>query len=316
MAAWHLAVTYASICLAITQRAPILPHMKDAAGNVLAEFTVRVNKTCWEVHHGEKFRGPMQPFGRLCFYLDKDHPLEPTTKPGIFIGWRLERGLRYRGVLNILDYGNARKGIFAIRSIQRCPVAEVYFPPELEYPFKNARELALKDCSDELKLADTPIPFEIGEAGSPSARPLPPVRAPPIGPRFKITLQRMLDHEPTPDCPACDSANVVGVHTPACRARFRKILEDQGVIARSVTPAEASEVARAEEEAAAEIVPDMADMFTSPEDAEAATLAMLGEVDRGDGPSSPVPGRSVAAPETDRLFMAATPKKKKEQESK
>ena len=164
VAAWHLAVTYASICLAITQRAPILPHMKDAAGNVLAEFTVRVNKTCWEVHHGEKFRGPMQPFGRLCFYLDKDHPLEPTTKPGIFIGWRLERGLRYRGVLNILDYGNARKGIFAIRSIQRCPVAEVYFPPELEYPFKNARELALKDCSDELKLTDTPIPFEIGQA--------------------------------------------------------------------------------------------------------------------------------------------------------
>ena len=36
--------------------------------------------------------------------------MEPTTKLGFFIGWRLESGLRYRGVLRILDYDTVVAG--------------------------------------------------------------------------------------------------------------------------------------------------------------------------------------------------------------
>ena len=36
--------------------------------------------------------------------------MEPTAKPGFFIGWKLESGLRYRGILRILDYDMVVKG--------------------------------------------------------------------------------------------------------------------------------------------------------------------------------------------------------------
>ena len=109
-AAWGIEVPFAATALSVTQPAPILPHEKDAAGNVLQEHEHKVNKSCWHVHHGEPFPGPLQPFGRLIYYLSRDHPMEPTTKPGFFIGWRLESGLRYRGVLRILDYDTVVAG--------------------------------------------------------------------------------------------------------------------------------------------------------------------------------------------------------------
>ena len=67
----------------------------------------------------------MQPFGRLCYYLDRaNHPLQPTTVSGLFIGWRLDSGLRYRDVVRILNFENARNGNFQLRSIQNIPVKE------------------------------------------------------------------------------------------------------------------------------------------------------------------------------------------------
>ena len=126
---WGLCVTFSATALSITQPAPILPHEKNAGGVVLPEHQHKVGKTCWNVHHGSDFSGPLQPFGRLVYYLRRTHPMTTTTQPGFFIGWKLESGLRYRNVLKILDYDSVIQGkTIASRSIQDIPEQEVYFP--------------------------------------------------------------------------------------------------------------------------------------------------------------------------------------------
>ena len=72
IAAWDHAAAHAGVALSVTQAAPIYPHEKDAAGNVLEDFKDKVGRTCWEVqHNNEPFEGPIQPFGRLCYYWDR-----------------------------------------------------------------------------------------------------------------------------------------------------------------------------------------------------------------------------------------------------
>ena len=114
--AWDIAISYSSVALAITQLSPIHSWERDAAGNVLEDHKYKIQQTCWTVfHEGEVFNGTNQPFGRLCYYWDrKAHPLMPTTSPGLFCGWRLERGLRYRSTLLILGYEHAREGKFDV----------------------------------------------------------------------------------------------------------------------------------------------------------------------------------------------------------
>ena len=52
------ALPYAALVLAIDQPAPIHSHERDAAGNVLAEFEYKRNRSCWQEHHdGEDFAG-------------------------------------------------------------------------------------------------------------------------------------------------------------------------------------------------------------------------------------------------------------------
>ena len=101
----------------------------------------------WEAHFGKPFEGPLQPFGRLCYYLAKDgetHPMAPRTKPGFFCGWKLEFGARYRGALLVLDYDFGRKHGFKGTGLRIIPAKEVHFPAELVFPFAEARKLALE----------------------------------------------------------------------------------------------------------------------------------------------------------------------------
>ena len=85
----------------MTQNVPLKPGDRDAAGCVLETAQWKAKLTCWEAHHeGAAFSRPVQLFGRLCWYLDKSgHTLMPQTTAGLFVGWRLESGLRFRGVV-------------------------------------------------------------------------------------------------------------------------------------------------------------------------------------------------------------------------
>ena len=96
--AWDFASQHTAMALNLTQRQPLLPGDYDAAGNLTDSGKAKRALTCWEAHHaGEAFPGVIQPLGRLCYFLEREkHPVEPTTSPGLFLGWRLESGLRFR----------------------------------------------------------------------------------------------------------------------------------------------------------------------------------------------------------------------------
>ena len=88
----------------------------------------------------------MEPYGCLVYYLDnKDrHPLFSATKPGPFLGWEIESGMRYRGVLIIADYDNFRQGSFQRILCKAIPHKECAFPDVTEFPFANAKRAAIK----------------------------------------------------------------------------------------------------------------------------------------------------------------------------
>ena len=97
---------YASIILSLCQMCPILPTDLDENGKTLPESEYKLTWTCWMAHHGgKKFTGPEEPFGRLCYYYGRSNPsLQAQASPGLFVGWFLEPGCNYRGVLLIADY--------------------------------------------------------------------------------------------------------------------------------------------------------------------------------------------------------------------
>ena len=64
--------------------------------------------------------------------------------PGLFLGWRIDPGLRYRGVLRVLDYQEYRtkKNALAVD----VPQDELFVDPGLPcFPVAFARDKALKE---------------------------------------------------------------------------------------------------------------------------------------------------------------------------
>ena len=110
---------YSSISLALKQPCTIHEWEKDASGITLEAFRYKENWTAWMAfHEGEEFVGKRPLFGQLIYYLDKKaNSLMPPTSPGLFVGWRLDSGLRYRGVLLVADYSLIRQGILEKLSI-------------------------------------------------------------------------------------------------------------------------------------------------------------------------------------------------------
>ena len=63
-------------------------------------------KTKWEVATGHPFLGTIYPLRALVYYYHRssDGMAAPTTRPGIFAGWKLAPGRRYKDTVQILDY--------------------------------------------------------------------------------------------------------------------------------------------------------------------------------------------------------------------
>ena len=160
-----------------------------------------------------------------------------NTKPGFFVGWRLESGLRYRGVLKILDNDDViQNKTISSRSLKDVPEAEVYFPEELTFPFAERRKLAIRQMQDPSSI-DFPVPaipdelpFSEGvvrQGGDQALYDLPKrVRR-----EFNITIDRIIKYDPTPGCKACDRAGTPGLHhTAECVARFRSKMQADGTL--------------------------------------------------------------------------------------
>ena len=120
---WDHAASYAVIALNVTKKAPILGWEKDPSrsSGIKEHAESKATWTCWQAHNGGKdFEGPTEPFGRLCYYLqlDPDHPMMPTTRPGLFLGWRIDFGVEFGGILRIGDYEWFRQGKFSMTRVR------------------------------------------------------------------------------------------------------------------------------------------------------------------------------------------------------
>ena len=184
------------------------------------------DKTQWEAITREKFNGIRLCFGQLIYYRKK-HPtkrtLEPNMAPGLFLGWRIDSGLRYRNVTRILDYQEFRtRGSSCVADV---PEPELFIPdgdPYFPIGFSKHQALVRGDDPDDIKLPeialkDVPFPPDGGIA-SPST-PGPKSRS------VYITLDRIIKFKETPGCKGC--TNKTRYHTPECRARFQKLVDEE-----------------------------------------------------------------------------------------
>ena len=108
----------------------------------------KLDKTRWEVMTGSRFLGPKYPLGALIFYRAKgDGMAEPTTKPGLFAGWKLESGLRYRDAVLVLDYDATRHRAHLHWQPNTVHVKEVYLPDEVHLRVSIGKRR--KECLEE-----------------------------------------------------------------------------------------------------------------------------------------------------------------------
>ena len=197
---WHLAYPFSCLTLSFD-----CPSLREP------------DKSQWESLTGRPFEGPRHLFGQLVFYRVKTGlPLDPNLAPALFIGWRLDSGLRYRDVVQVLDYTQTKDKVGHWWKPIDVPIAELFLQEgQPVFPFAERRNAALRTLSDAspLPVIETPdLPFQDDA--------LPPAPAPvPRG--VYITIERIIEHGTTPGCKACTGDSVR--HTAACRERFAKL---------------------------------------------------------------------------------------------
>ena len=184
------------------------------------------DKTQWESLTRNKFDGMRLCFGQLVYYRRKSptkRTLEPNMSPGLFLGWRIDPGFRYRNILRVLDYQEYRTR--GGNSAVDVPEAEIFVPegdPVFPVGFSRHQALIRGDNPDDLKLPeyalkDVPFPKEGGIA-SPST---PGLKSRSV----YITVDRILKWKETPGCKGCTGHS--RAHTDECRARFSMLVEKE-----------------------------------------------------------------------------------------
>ena len=142
---WTLTIDYVSKARSFFSPAPIANHEKGTE----AEEN-KMGKTRWHVATGSEFGGPRYPLGALVYYRAKGDLGEPTTKPGLFAGWHLAPGLRFRGNLLIVDYESTRTRAHLHWIPKVVHQRETFLPPieHVEFPLARAARTALLDMTD------------------------------------------------------------------------------------------------------------------------------------------------------------------------
>ena len=224
---WTITVRYVSQARTFWGMAPISNKERGTdAGNF------KLDKTRWEVMTGSRFLGPKYPLGALIFYRAKgDGMAEPTTKPGLFAGWKLESGLRYRDAVLVLDYDATRHRAHLHWQPKTVHVKEVYFPDEvhLEFPLANAAKNALKNMTDpeheskqrafDRSLVSGVLPYEVDIDSFPTVdKPVPERHA-------YITWARQMKHGFTKGCSGCMEGH--SRHNAECRRKFDTIFKTE-----------------------------------------------------------------------------------------
>ena len=85
------------------------------------------------------------------YYLDKKQcPTDPPTAAGLFVGWKIHTGMRYRGKVFVADFEKIRTWGFRAESLVELPAEECHFPEQIQFPFANARKLAAESMRPEI----------------------------------------------------------------------------------------------------------------------------------------------------------------------
>ena len=158
---WPITVRYCTVSLAL---AWTQPDVKPPEGERAL--------TRLEAASDQRFDGPHWLLGQLVYYRVSDktklHKFGGACLPGIFAGWRLENGCRFRGVVIILDYEKLRAQAPGFENTIAVPQEEVVFDDHLTMPLKTSHRQSLAGFSmeDPSKIPPISIPFS-DEAMSP-----------------------------------------------------------------------------------------------------------------------------------------------------
>ena len=225
---WTISIEYTATARSFFTLAPITEDERDTE-----EGKKKLGKTRWEVATGKPFDGVSYPLGALVFYRSKgDGMAEPTTRPGLFAGWHLSPGLRYRGNVKILDYESVRERGHLHWQPRVMHEKEVYFPPTeyIEFPLALAAQNAMLQMTDEEKevkkaiydrsFVEGVLPYDVCIDSFPVDAPPPPPR------HAYITWSRLMKHGFTRGCPGCSMGH--NRHSQECKTRFDAIFSRRG----------------------------------------------------------------------------------------
>ena len=100
-------------------------------------------KTQWEALTKEKFNGVRCCFGQLVWYRLKS---AGNMAPGLFMGWRIDPGMRYRRVLKVMDYQSFRtNGNVTVHDV---PEPELFV--EEGDPVSRSQPLPIEPCEQAM----------------------------------------------------------------------------------------------------------------------------------------------------------------------
>ncbi len=177
-----------------------------------AAIAISINK--WEKAFETDFKGANYALGQLVFYRTKfqnKSKIAPNASPALMAGWKIEFGMRYKGVVTLIGYQALREGKIVTA---QAPDREVYTHDKVVIPLADVAEKALEKFSnpsaESLEHQD-PLPIPFAE-DTPEARQK--------SRRVYITYSRIQRLGMTPGCRACYAQT--RNHTSECIARHEE----------------------------------------------------------------------------------------------
>ena len=216
---WPRSIEYFCTARSFTQPVPVHPNDPPRI------TAYKEGKACYEAANGgQPFNGHRVPPGALVYYKPPNHKDLPAfnarTFPGIFCGWRLDSGFKFRGVHLALDYEVLRTDQQGCgRPIQvhstELAVADTFV---FQLHEASVEKLSLFRPKAELPALDTKEALQF-EKGAPEPKPRQR--------RTYVTLERALRFGYTVRCRGCENIAEGVKHTDACHQRFGLLMENE-----------------------------------------------------------------------------------------
>ena len=140
--------TFEECCRRLHLQAGVVAVLPKLWPIICTYAAVAISIDKWEKAFGTEFKGATYALGQLVFYRTKSQckpKLDPNASPAPMAGWKLEFGLRFKGVLTFLDYQALREG--KIVCVQ-APDREVYTRDKVTFPLSDVAKKALENSAD------------------------------------------------------------------------------------------------------------------------------------------------------------------------